>query len=460
MVSSTSKSRTTTVNPTHEKIEDIAKKLSSNYVKNLLYASGDNAQTILNWMDAMHTEIDYTVNYGRGIIMVICRLSKFHKNKSFKDMTRDDIIGFLDSLRKSEIADPLHKWKGTYNIYREYIFKFFKWFGSPNTKGSERPKPAIMENIPKLHRKEISIYEPADLWTPEDDLLFLKYCPSKREKCYHAISRDLSARPHEIMKLKIKDVKFKTIGTSQYAEVVVNGKTGTRSIPLINSLPYLKDYIDHGHPCSGNPNAPLICGTGKKLGRHIDPMRMYQVYIELQRKVFPKMLESPEVVPEDKPKIRDLLKKPWNPYIRRHSALTEKSTMLKEHVLKQHAGWSGRSQMHLRYLHYFGNESNESLLEAYGLVDKSIQIDQLRPKQCPNCSEPNKVDSRFCAKCRMVMSYDSYNEVLEQQEQRENDLKQIQQKIKEFDKVLGLDRTEMEKHKDVCWQGQEERQKR
>ena len=49
--------------------------------------------------------------------------------------------------------------------------------------------------------------------------------------------------------------------------------------------------------------------------------------------------------------------KPWNPYIIRHSALTEKSKILKEHVLRQHAGWSPRSQMHLRYIHYFGNES-------------------------------------------------------------------------------------------------------
>jgi integrase/recombinase XerD len=96
-----------------------------------------------------------------------------------------------------------------------------------------------------------------------------------------------------------------------------------------------------------------------------------------------------------------LLKKPWDPYIRRHSALTEKSQILKEHVLRQHAGWSQRSQMHLKYLHYFGNESSESLLEAYGLIDKGIQIDQLRPKQCPNCTEPNKPE--FCGKCRMVI---------------------------------------------------------
>ena len=30
--------------------------------------------------------------------------------------------------------------------------------------------------------------------------------------------------------------------------------------------------------------------------------------------------------------------------------------------------------MHLKYLHYFGNESNGSLLEAYGIIDKGIQL--------------------------------------------------------------------------------------
>ena len=241
------------------------------------------------------------------------------------------------------------------------------------------------------------------MWTAQDDLLFFKYCPSKRDSCYHAISRDLSARPHEILKLKIRDIAFKTAGSSQYVEVVVNGKTGRRPIPLINSIPFLKDYLDHEHPQPNNPNAPLICGTGKSLGKHMTIVRIGAIYAEYKNKIFSKLLENPNVLPEDKQKVKELLKKPWNSYIRRHSALTEKSTILKEHVLRQHAGWSGRSQMHLKYLHYYGNESNESLLEAYGIIDKGIQIDQLRPKQCPNCNEPNKIDSKFCAKCRMVL---------------------------------------------------------
>jgi hypothetical protein len=230
------------------------------------------------------------------------------------------------------------------------------------------------------------------LWTQQDDLLFLKYCPSKLDRCYHAISRDLSGRPHEIVKLKIRDVVFKTTGKYQYAEALVNGKTGSRPLPLIDSIQYLKDYLDHEHPQPRNPNSPLICGTGWGLGRHIGAHRIYKIYEEYKKKIFPKLLESPNVLPEDKQKIRELLKKPWNPYIRRHSALTEKSTILKEHVLRQYAGWSGSSQMHLKYLHYFGNESNESLLEAYGIVASGQQLDQLRPKQCPNCTEPNKPD--------------------------------------------------------------------
>ena len=110
--------------------------------------------------------------------------------------------------------------------------------------------------------------------------------------------------------------------------------------------------------------------------------------------------------------------------------LPRKSTILKEHVLRQHAGWTaGSSQMHLKYLHYFGNESNESLLEAYGLVEGQ-QMNQLRPKQCPNCSEPNKPDSKFCSKCRMVLTYDAYSETLENQKQKDDRLTVIENQMK------------------------------
>lgn len=182
---------------------------------------------------------------------------------------------------------------------------------------------------------------------------------------------------------------------------------------MIDSIPYLKDYLDHEHPQPGNPSSILICGIGKSLARSLNTQAIDQIYGRLKNVFFTKLLLDPNVIPEDKQKISELLKKPWNPYIIRHSALTEKSKILKEHVLRQHAGWSPRSQMHLRYLHYYGNESSESILEAYGIVTRDQkQSDALRPKQCPNCNEPNKPDCKFCARCRMILRYDVYEDTV------------------------------------------------
>jgi integrase len=412
------------------KIEEICDSFQPSFAKQLHSIGEDNAATVVEYIAAMKSEVNLSDHYRRDLIDLLSKFSKYNDNKPFKDLTRANIIAFLENHRKTENQDPMHKWIGTYNIFRFHLYRFFKWLYCPDIESGKRPNPTVFENIPSLMRKEVSIYKPSDLWTQQDDILFLKYCPSKRDKCYHAVSRDLSARPHEILKLKVKDIAFKTIGSSQYVDVVVNGKTGTRPIPLINSIPYLKDYLDHEHPQPGNPNAPLICGIGRALGRHLKTARIYAVYREYKSQIFPKLLESPDVSPEDKPLIKELLKKPWNPYIRRYSALTEKSTILKEHVLRQHAGWSGSSQMHLKYLHYFGNESNESLLEAYGIITKDQKLSEvLKPKQCPNCSEPNKPDSKFCAKCRMVLTYDAYSETMEENMNKDKEILNLKERM-------------------------------
>ena len=172
----------------------------------------------------MKSEVNLSDNYRKDLIKLLSNFSNYYHNKDFKDIVRADVISFLDSFRKTETVDPLHKWIGTYNIYRFHLLRFFKWLYSPDIEPDKRQKPTVVDNIPRLKRKETSIYKPSDLWTQQDDLLFLKYCPSKRDRCYHAISRDLSCRPHEVLKLKIKDLAFKTIGSSQYAEIVVNGR--------------------------------------------------------------------------------------------------------------------------------------------------------------------------------------------------------------------------------------------
>jgi integrase len=268
----------------------------------------------------------------------------------------------------------------------------------------------------------------------------LKYCPDKRyHKCYHAISRDTSARPSEILKLRVKEINFKLAGDKTYAQISVNGKTGSRIIPLFNSIPYIKDWLNN-HPQPGNPNALLIPSlNAATFGRKLSPLSLNGIYREYRTKRFPYLLNDENVPLEDKNKIRELLKKPWNPYIRRHTGLTEKSKMkqINEHQLRQLAGWSPRSQMHLKYIHYFGNEASESLLEAYGIVTKQHeQAKTMYYKQCPHCNEPNKPDSRFCSKCNMILTYDTYHETLEQERNKDRKIEDMIKRQEQFEILI------------------------
>ena len=104
--------------------------------------------------------------------------------------------------------------------------------------------------------------------------------------------------------------------------------------------------------------------------------------------------------------------------------------MLKEADLRVYAGWTTGSEMPRRYIHKFGNEACESILEARGIlpIDQKM-TDLLQSKLCPNCGEPNKPDSKFCAKCRMVLTYDAYNETLEDQRKKEDDVSVLKQQM-------------------------------
>jgi hypothetical protein len=274
-----------------------------------------------------------------------------------------------------------------------------------------------------------------DLWTHEDDAIFLKYCEDKRLKCYHAMARDTSGRPHEILKIRVGDIMWQMTGTAIYAEVTIGkgGKTVQRTVPLINSIPYIKDWIQE-HRTGNNRNAFLFISLEKQsMYRNIPlkPISLANLYRQLKLDFFPRLLTNPDIHEEDKNKIRLLLEKPWNPYIRRHTALTEKVKLLKsEYAVRQHAGWSKNSKMVEIYTHELGNESSELLLQSYGIVPASaLENDILKPRQCPNCNEPNKPESKFCIKCKMVLTYDAYSETLEKEQQRESEIKDLKERL-------------------------------
>ncbi len=140
-----------------------------------------NQKIINDYIQARQTETNLASSTQVVTSDTLNRFSRF-VNKNFNDVTRNDIISFLNSVRKSETQDFIHKWIGTYNLYLMTISTFFKWLYHPDLSPKERPKPEVLLNVKQLKRKDTSSYKPSDMWTQDDDLLFLNYCPSKRDR--------------------------------------------------------------------------------------------------------------------------------------------------------------------------------------------------------------------------------------------------------------------------------------
>ena len=311
-----------------------------NYIKRLYKevanTNPDNASVIYDYIIAEQTEINIKESTTGDKIKKLCWLSKYLSHKSFHSMTKQEILDYLNNLKKPVSDDPKHKSIGTYNGRQMVFLKFFRWLYNPDEPDHrKRITPPCMIGVKVLPRKEKSPYNPEDVW--------------RRINFGQPISRD----------------------------------------------GMLKHYQEH-----------------------------------YRDDYFPKLLKNRSVPLEDKEAIKKLLLKPWNLYIFRHSALTHKSQILKESTLRDHAGWTMNSKMPTVYLHYFGTESSNSLLEAYGIVkNREKEINTLKPKLCPNCTEPNKPDSRFCVKCRMVLTYYAYSETLEKQQEKEDKLSSMEKQF-------------------------------
>lgn len=128
------------------KIDLITEGIDRFFVSKLRGLSKDNALTIIDYILSMKNEINLSDNYRKLNIFALQSLSMFLKNKkTYKELTRDDVLQFLDSLRKPEASDPLHRWIGTYDIYRILFIRLFKWLYHPNLEQKKRPKLKLLK---------------------------------------------------------------------------------------------------------------------------------------------------------------------------------------------------------------------------------------------------------------------------------------------------------------------------
>jgi integrase/recombinase XerD len=402
-----------------QKIREATEPMPRSCYKKLVRLGNGNGVIIANYL------IKYKLEASKGVedstrVTVCNNLGVFARkvNKPFKKVTRQDVLLFLNGLKKSKAKDPRQKWRGTYKLYSFYIVQFFKWLYHPDDPPTRRKTPDVVLDLPK-HEPQEKTYKPTDMWIQKEQEIFLKYCPDLRISCYHAIASFTGARPHEILGLKIGDLRWSPNGEGLTFEVT--GKTGSRTLKIM--LPYYIDFIQRWierHPKGKVRSSYLI--YSKKTGGLLAPRSLWTIYTRELKPYFTKLLDE-AIGQEDRIRIEQLLSKPWTPYVIRHSTVTEciKKKRLAGKLLNKWYGWTSNSKMPSVYENLGEDDAAEALAESYGLVKVEQEtIPQLR--QCPNvtCKEMNNPDAPFCAKCRVPLTVAGFMERENQMSQSNN----------------------------------------
>src|SRR5215472_15629281 len=123
--------------------ESFTTKFSESTLRDKL--SKENALAVADYIIAMKREINSRLIYIKSTIQFLSELSRVVGiEKHFVDMTRDDILFYLNKCRKPENEDPLHKWIGI------TLMRFFKWLYYPNIASHKRRNElSLEENKPE-----------------------------------------------------------------------------------------------------------------------------------------------------------------------------------------------------------------------------------------------------------------------------------------------------------------------
>jgi len=297
---------------------------------------------------------------------------KRHLKCNFKDAGRAEIEELMRWLNSSEYT----AW---YKSDLKGILKrFYRWLrtGALDTSAPYPPEVAwIKDNLKKNEMKA------PDVLTEDEAMAMVRSADKPRDKAFIAVLYEGGFRIGEALTARVGDVEFDGNG----ARLKVHGKTGSRTVRLITSVPLLARWLEE-HPFRNDPNAPLFASLvrSNKGTKAMD----YEHTL--------KMLKETAV--------KAGIKKRIYPHLFRHSAATRDARYLTESELKLKYGWSGGSQMAQVYVHLSGADLDNKLLAIYA----GRPIETIKPKFapiiCARCGAENTPGQRYCGRCGAPLS--------------------------------------------------------
>jgi len=289
------------------------------------------------------------------------------KDKDFNLVQKD-----INQLTEQHIKDFLNcSWwnnltSGTKNNHLNRIKKYLKF--------SERKD--LLNLLPKKINGKGKKLSKNDLISREDLDQILKNCNLKYRTLF-MILYEGALRIDEALNIKRKDIKF----NGGYIILKVSkSKTYGRDIPLIESISYLKEYLESN---DFEPEDRLF-----NFKSNINVNNYLNFISKKLTEKYPKQWKGRKI----------------HPHLFRHSRLTELArTKLNEAQIRKFAGWSADSTMAKVYFHL----NDEDVINI--LTDEAVEIPKPKPKKpkmCEICSTENSQENLFCWKCGNVFSDD------------------------------------------------------
>ena len=293
-----------------------------------------------------------------------------HTKKDLVKLTAEDLKKYFSDLQTKPCATGKLFSPTSIDNHKRAIKLFFRWHGNDKY-------PKCVEWIKGNNKNKTKL--PTDMITEEEIKHMIATTNNTRNQAIISVLYDSAARAGEFCGVRIKDVKFDELGAVMH----VNGKTGERNIRLINSVPYLQNWLQV-HPYRDEPNNFLWYN-----------MQAHK-WAEVNRQTLSRILNRAGKKAE--------IKKRIHPHIFRHSRLTSLAPKITEQVLKSFAGWSPDSRMATIYIHMSGKTVDLALARAQGLeINETREESQLTPFTCPRCRTKNPGTAKYCSTCSMVL---------------------------------------------------------
>lgn len=281
----------------------------------------------------------------------------------FDEMCESDMKELVEWLHSQDYTDE------TIDTYKNVIKAFWMWMD-----GDGETHPEAVKWIDTSGKSSNGTL-PKDLLTKDDIERQVGAAKNPRDRAFIWMLYETGARIGELIDLTVGDVEDRPKGK----KVVIDGKTGARRLPLVESVPHINKWLN-AHP---NPekDAPLWCkiqqgGPDDQLG-----------YRYIRDKVLAKNMDRAEI------------DKPSNPHHYRHSRASFLANHMTEAQLCEWFGWVQGSDVPAKYVHLSGRDLDNAYDAMHGLRDPEEDTEEPSVRECWRCETLNEPDRKYCGDC-------------------------------------------------------------